>query len=147
MGKSAILLLLLSVCISSLVQAQMKVANYSYGEPGTDAYEEFSFWINNGKRTKIDYTYGKDRKETSLQFVTKSQLDRKSGFTVQFPNQYTLHIIPMGNKLQVVDGQKKYRKTFNWYYEGPVNGIGTFCTVCAEDEKEAMRLLQTYYLK
>ncbi len=141
------MLLLLVVATGAIAQSSMKVANYAYGQPGTDTYEEFSFWANNGKRTTISYTYGKDRKETTLQFAGQSRLDKKAGFTVQFPNQYTLQIIPVGNKIEVMDRQKKYRKTFHWQYEGPVNGIGTFCTVCAEDEKEAMRLLQTYYLK
>ncbi|WP_080054555.1 hypothetical protein [Spirosoma aerolatum] len=145
--KQSIVLLLLSLGPGAFAQSSMKVANYAYGQPGTDTYEAFSFWVKNGKRTTIDYTYGKDRKETPLQFVGKSQPGSKASFTVQFPNRYTLYVTPMGNQLQVMDEQKKYRKTFIWQYEGPINGVGTFCDVCAQDEKEAMRLIQRYYLK
>jgi hypothetical protein len=129
--------------ISGTASAQTKVANYSYGKPGTDTYEQLSFWVKDGKKSDIDYAYGRDRKEAKLRYVGKYE----ASFQVQFPNNTRLTINPKGTTLIVTNTKTNYVKTFVWEYEGPVNGIGTFCTVCAQDEKEAMRLIQTYYLQ
>ncbi|GAB3999728.1 hypothetical protein GCM10028807_50760 [Spirosoma daeguense] len=145
--KTATLTILFCTILTTFANAQMKVANFSYGEPGTDKYEQLSFWAKNGQRAEIRYTYGKDRKETTLTYLGKSPKAKGSGFNVQFPNNYVLYVAPVGNKLRLVDAQATYQKTFAWEYEGPVNGIGTFCNVCAQDDKEAMQLVRTYYLR
>jgi hypothetical protein len=36
---------------------------------------------------------------------------------------------------------------FTWAYEGPVNGVGTFCNVCAKDEKEAIAVINGWFMK
>ncbi len=86
--------------------------------------------------------YGKDRKEVNVRYVAQAGT---SGFTVQFPNNTILTIKPVGTSLKVTNSKTNYAKTFSWEYEGPVNGIGTFCTVCAQDEKKAMKLLKSSY--
>ncbi|WP_461081971.1 hypothetical protein [Spirosoma flavus] len=123
------------------------MANFSFGEPGTDTYEQLSFWSKDGQRGDIRYVYGKNRTETKLIFLSKTMPSFGNGFRVQFPNKLVLNVIPMGNRLKVFDDKATYQKTFAWEYEGPVNGIGTFCNVCAQDDKEAMKLVRTYYLK
>ena len=56
-------------------------------------------------------------------------------------------MIPQPNyELNVRNIEGNYLKTFKWEYEGPINGIGTFCTPCAEDEVEVMELLKIDYL-
>jgi hypothetical protein len=125
----------------------MKVANYSFGKPGTDKYEHFDFWTKDGKPTEINYAYGKKRKEVKLQNLGKDRLNGSDCFKVKFTNNYVLYIIPHGQQLQVTDPSGKYNKTFSWEYEGPVNGIGTFCDVCAIDDEDAMNLIHSTYLK
>ena len=127
--------------------AQIKVAGYSFGKPGTDRYEQFQFWTKDGKRTKVDYVYGKKHKEAKLQYLGKCQINDSTCFKVRFPNNFILYIIPKGPQLQVTDVSGKYNKTFTWEYEGPVNGIGTFCDICAEDDEDAMNLIRSCYLK
>lgn len=129
--------------IGGTAYAQTKVANYSYGKPGTDTYEQLSFWVKDGQKGSIDYNYGRDRKEVKLRYVGRYE----ASFKVQFPNNTTLTVNPKGTTLIVVNTKSNYAKTFVWEYEGPVNGIGTFCDVCAQDEKEAMRLIRTYYFR
>ena len=126
--------------------AQTKVASYSFGTPGKADYEHLSFWVKAGKRTGIYYSYGADRKEAKLKYLGKTQLNTKPGFRVQFTNGHVLAVMPSGNLL-LVSANGQDAKRFAWEYEGPVNGIGTFCDVCAADEKEAMQLMRTYYLK
>ncbi len=129
-----------------LAGAQSKVANYSVGEDGTKEYEHFSFWVKDKHRARVTYSYDVDRKETTITYLGKTTYKNEPAFTVQFANHYILYIIPKGSQLQVFDSSGKYNKIFNWEYEGPVNGVGTFCDVCAEDEKEAAKLLRSFYL-
>lgn len=126
--------------------APTKVASYSFGAPGTVSFEYLSFWVKAGKRTDIYYSYGANRKEVKLKYLGKTQVDSKPGFKVQFANGNVLSVVPNGDLL-TVSAAGQTPNSFAWEYEGPVNGIGTFCDVCAADEKEAMELVRTYYLK
>ncbi|MFD1873808.1 hypothetical protein [Hymenobacter bucti] len=123
--------------------AQNRVANYGYGQPGTAGYEHLSFWINNKRRTDIHYAHGKDRQDTPLRYAGLGQ----GGFKTQFPDRRTLYVVPSGNTLLVSTAQGAAPKTFTWEYEGPVNGVGTACSVCVADAAAAMRLLRTHYLR
>src|SRR5689334_20687539 len=124
-------------------KAQLKVASYCYGKLQTDQYEHFDFWTKDGKRTDIQYSYGKSNKEVKLQYIGRDQINGASCFKVQFTNKYVLYIIPKGLQLKVTDATGKYNKTFSWEYEGPVNGIGTYCDPCAEDDTAAMKIMLT----
>ncbi|GAB3846054.1 hypothetical protein GCM10028822_05490 [Hymenobacter terrigena] len=126
--------------------APTKVASYSYGAPGTVGYEHLSFWVKAGKRTDIYYSYGPDRKEVTVKYLGKTQLNGKPGFKVQFANGNVLSVIPSGTLL-AVSAAGQTPNNFAWEYEGPVNGSGTFCNECVADEKEAVQFMRTYYLK
>ena len=145
--KAQFLALTAALLLASLVaHAQTKVALYSFGEPGQASYEQLSFWAKAGKRTDIYYVYGADRKQVRLKYLGKTLPGSKPGFRVQFTNGHMLAIVPSGLRL-AVSGAGQASKSFAWEYEGPVDGIGTFCEPCAADEKEAMQVLRTYYLK
>lgn len=141
-GISLVILLL----IGAIASAQ-RVANYSYGEPGKADYEEFSFWVKANKHAEINYTYGREWKTVNLKYLGKDILNGEECFKVKFSNKYELYIIPKGDQIKVSDLSGKYSKYFFWKYEGPVNGIGTFCEPCVENEEEAMKLVKLYYMK
>lgn len=145
--KRLVFLTVFYFAIQANSNAQMKVASYSFGKPGTDKYEHFEFWINDGKRTNVEYSYGKDSKNIKLQYLGKDRINSDSCFKLQFSNNYILYVIPKGLTLKVIDSTAKYNKIFKWEYEGPVNGIGTYCDVCARDDEEAMKLIQSGYMK
>lgn len=145
--KKLIPLTFIPLLMGTALMAQMKVAGYSVGQPGTDKYEHLEFWTIDGHRAEISYAYGKDRKEVKLQYLGKVQVNSSICFKVKFPNNYVLYILPKELRLQVRDARGKYNRTFSWEYEGPVNGIGTFCNVCAEDDEDAMKLIRSAYLK
>lgn len=126
--------------------SEKKVANYSSGKYGQKNYEHFSFWSNNGERGEISYTYGKDREDVKLEYIGAKTIQGRKGFEVKFPNDLILFVIPTGNNIRVINPRGKYNKVFKWAYEGPVNGIGTFCSVCAENETDAMVILKNAYL-
>jgi hypothetical protein len=132
--------------VGPMANAQTKVANYAIGKYGTDKYEHYSFYVKNGRPADIYYRYGKADKEFKVSYLGKAQLNGGSGFKVQFSNGHITTIIPSGITLKIADAGKA-PKTFAWEYEGPINGIGTFCEPCAQDEKEARQLIKAYYLK
>ena len=139
---------LVLLCFSGWgARGQEKVAQYAVGNYGKEGYEELSFWAKDGKRGVINYSYGKENRELTLHYLRRDTLNGEACFVVQFPNGYTLFVKPVGLTLQVTDAAGKYNKTFSWEYEGPVNGIGTFCRVCAADDREAMKIIKASYLK
>lgn len=141
-------LLLIIFCFGVLrANAQTKVASYSFGKPGTDNYENFSFWTKDGKRTLLEYSYSKNRREVKLKYIGRDTLNGKPCFKIQFSNGYILLVTLKGIKLNITDAKGKYNKIFEWEYEGPVNGIGTYCDVCAHDEEEAMQIIVLAYMK
>lgn len=122
-----------------------KVARFAYGEYGKPFYEGFSFRENNGRPSEVLYRYCE--KEINLHYLGTTTFNGKKAFKVAFPNKLQLYVIPNSNgTITVVDRTKKYNKVFDWEYEGPVNGIGTFCEPCVE-EKDAIPFLRKYYLK
>lgn len=127
--------------------AQNQVANYGYGQPGTAGYEHFSFWTHNGRRSDVAYAAGTNREDAQLRYLGPGKLAGQPGFKVQFLDGRTLYLVPSGNTLQVATGPGTAPKTFVWEYEGPVNGVGTTCSVCAEDAAAAIRLVRAHYLK
>ena len=145
--KRFVLLFLFTAFLFVLSTAQSKVANFFTGKYGTENYEQFSFWVKEGKRADIDYTFGVNRKDVRLKYLGKNIFKGDSCFKVQFPNNYILYIIPTNKNLKITDESGKYLKIFRWEYEGPINGIGTFCDICVENEDAAMQLIRLYYLK
>jgi hypothetical protein len=121
--------------------ANFSLPAYDYSSP---KFERFSFWSSpNGGRI-IDYTYG-----TGATRVRLHELDPKpdaKSFAVRFPNGLVLDIEPRGDVLLVSDRAGEYHKTFEWQYEGPVDGRGTFCTPCVE-EGEAVPFVREHFMK
>ena len=149
--KHTLLLTLLLVSSSVIAKKPIvdKLAQYSIGERGSANFELFSFYTKKGRyHSKIEYSYGKDEKTLSLRYLGVSKVNGKKAFKVKFANNYILTVIPQKNLLlKIKDKKGKYSKAFKWQYEGPINGRGTFCSVCADGEEAAMRIIKTYYLK
>lgn len=142
-----ILVTTLLIFVMYSLKAQTKVANYYIGKFGSNSYKRLSFWVKNGRISDVTYTFGQSDKESKLKYLGSRPMQDNPGFSVKFQNGYELNILPKGNKILVSDLTGKYQKTFSWEYEGPVNGRGTFCEPCAEDEKEAMVILTKNYIR
>jgi hypothetical protein len=127
-------------------QAQ-KFAQYSVGKEGTKDYEEIEFWIENNRRGRIEYSYGTPIKSLALDYLGSDQCQGSPCFKVQFSNHSILYVTPQGSNLRITDGKGRYKKLFQWQYEGPVDGIGTFCSLCAADADEAMALIKQHFMQ
>jgi hypothetical protein len=128
--------------------AQMRVANFSTGKAGTKSYEHLSFYVNDGARGDITYAYGKagrSGEEITLKYLDKDKLNGAAAFKIALPNNMVLYVIPQKTYLKIVDGKGKYNKIFRWEYEGPVNGIGTWCSSCTQNGKESVALIRKYF--
>jgi len=141
------LALLLALLAAGPAQAQNTVANYAYGQPGTAGYEHFSFWTKDGQRYQLQYSYGPDRRDATLRYAGPAAVGGQASFKVQFADGRVLYITPADAVLRVATSPTAAPKEFAWEYEGPVNGVGTACSVCAPDAPAAMRLVQAHYLK
>jgi|RhiMetdeSRZDD1v2_1073273.scaffolds.fasta_scaffold08207_7 hypothetical protein len=80
--KKLTYLTFLTLFIGTILHAQMKVAGYSFGKPGTDKYEHWEFWTKDRKRADVKYAYGKDRKAVKLLYVGTSQIKGNPCFKV-----------------------------------------------------------------
>lgn len=114
-----------------------RVANYYAGQPGTSSYQHFSFWSHEGRRYNMQYSQGRARTDATVRYAGPVP----GGFRVRFADGRTLTLKPSGTALLASDG-----RTYRWEYQGPVNGVGTNCSVCAPDAAAAMQLLRRYYL-
>lgn len=124
-----------------------QVANYGYGQPGTAGYEHLSFWALNGRRSDVGYAAGTNREDAQVRYAGPTRVGGQPGFRVKFLSGRTLYVVPSGITLRVSDALGAALKTFTWEYEGPVNGVGTVCSVCVADSAAAMRLIRAHYLK
>ncbi|GAB2688401.1 hypothetical protein GCM10027037_08640 [Mucilaginibacter koreensis] len=145
-ARSSLWLFLLLTGLSVMASAQ-KVANFAFKKYGRPGYETYGFVADHNRRTTIDYTYGNSGSPIALTYAGTTIYKGKKYFKVIFPDHSMRLFAPVGNQLQVVDPVKKTSKTLAWEYQGPVNGVGTFCEACAENEKEAMRIVKRYYWK
>ena len=122
-----------------------KVANFAL--PGHDyssaGFESLSFWSGpNGK--VINYEYGLKHDRVRLRDIGPGSDGQ--GFAVRFPNGLVLDIVPKGDALQVSDRKGNYSKTFQWQYDGPIDGRGTFCTPCVE-EADAIDFVRKHFME
>jgi hypothetical protein len=131
--------------LAGSADAQTQVANFSTGKVGTKSYENFSFGVEDGVRGNITYTYGRNRHEIKLNYAGRDTLNGIAVFKVEFPNNEVFYVIPQRTYLKIVNKKGTYNKVFRWSYEGPVNGIGTFCEPCTQDGKESVALIRKYF--
>ncbi|WP_428659211.1 hypothetical protein [Runella sp.] len=136
---------------SGFGQNNGRVANFSYGNYDSPDFESYSFWVGSNKRSSIDYTYRTktgDIKHLKLKYAGIDVSDGQKAFKIIFPNGLLLYItLSAEETLMVKSADGSYSKHFKWLYEGPINGVGTWCEPCTQDGKESVKLLKMYYFK
>ena len=140
---------LLTFVLSSLHLFQdVRVVTYSTGKINTDSYEGLSFWIKDNQKAYIRYAHGKDTEDLDLVWAGLVTLTEGKGFKASFPapDSNCLYILPQGAGLNVMDKSGKRHRFYSWENED-LPGDSTGCSICAKDEKEAMQLIQKYFLK
>lgn len=133
---AAIALLAVLPLAASAAARLERVANYETGTAGRADHESLSFALMADGSRQVRYAYGADWKELGLRYLGPRPGDAP-GFAVAFPNRLELEIRVHGDELRVRSADGRYDKTFRWRYEGPVDGRGTFCAPCVEEQDAA----------
>lgn len=142
-------ILLLAALFFSGVDQDVKVATWSVGKPDTNSYESLSFWIKEDRRAYIRYTRGKGEGDTELTWLGPDTVNGRKGFRVSLPRSgdCCLVIAPDSVGLRVVDSRKHSAKVFFWEDENPTGDTTNTCSICAQDEREALSWLRRYFLR
>ncbi|WP_202839481.1 hypothetical protein [Luteimonas saliphila] len=123
-----------------------RVANYAVrGEefPGA-GYEALRLWADEAGGTRVRYAWGADARELSLEVLGPAATGE--GFALRFRNGLVLDVVPQGDSLRVRSRDGRYDKVFDWQYEGPVDGRGTFCTPCV-DQPDAAAFVRRHFIE
>lgn len=139
--------LLLALPAAAYVQQPNQVANYYAGTPGTSSYQHFSFWSHEGRRYNLQYSRDSTRTDITARYVGPAQVAGAPGFRVSLANGQLRYVVPADSVLLVRATPTGPATTFRWEYQGPVNGVGTACSVCAPNAGAAMRLVRRYFVR
>lgn len=147
MGPGKEILLFLLIARMGVFRMDVRVVTYSTGKADTKAYESISFWIKDNQRAYIRYSHGKDADDAELRWLGLGSLGGEAGFKVRMPAPDTnfLYVIREGYELKVTDRSGKYLRSYIWENENRVGEES--CSICAQDEKEAMGMLQKYFFR
>ncbi len=151
MSKTTLILLFLflhhPIRQAQKTQDDVMVASYFTGRPETPGYESLSFWTKDGKRAYIQYTYGKEARDLMVSWLGPDFLQGQHGFKIKIPNRPVNFIIPDGYILKFADKNGRLLKRFTWEHEELKNADDSLaCTICPPDEKEAMQIVQKYFM-
>lgn len=139
--------ILLLVALSFLrIHQDVKVITYSTGRADTDSYESLSFWIKGNRRAYVRYAHGRETEDVELSWAGLDSLNGRKGFRVRFPGTLNWVVAPRDYILDVADREGKYRKVFHWENENGPTGDSA-CSICAQDEKQAMSWIRRYFFQ
>jgi hypothetical protein len=122
-------------------------AFFMAGDYASPNWEKLIF-DNTKSGQKLTYAY--KQRETGIQLKPIGK-KRVAGQTVVLVRMagisqpYLIRRDRAGQKLIMVSQDGQYKKTFTLGYEGPVNGIGTYCASCANEPADAFKLVDAYF--
>jgi hypothetical protein len=147
MGPGKEILLFLLVTSMGIIRQDVKVATYSTGKADTEAYESISFWVKDNQRAYIRYSHGKEVEDAELRWLGRDSLGGATGCKVRMPAPDTscLYILRKGYDLKVTNWNGSYLRSYVWENENRAGEES--CSICAQDEKEAMGMLQKYFFR
>lgn len=122
-------------------------AFFMVGDYASPDWEKLSF-----SKTKaglvLTYAYKQREDGVRLQPVgSKSEAGQRM-LLIRIPGisqPYTIRRDRAGEQLIMASQDGRYRKLFKLGYEGPVNGVGTYCATCANEPANAFRLVDAYF--
>jgi len=126
----------------------VKVVTYSNGKFDTDSYESLSFWIKGNKRAYIQYTRGKSTADMDLRYLGMDSTGGERSFKAERPDHSVFLMTPKGYIIKVSCPKDNYLKYFAWENESQADSTAAPipCSICAKDEKDAMGMMNKYFL-
>jgi hypothetical protein len=132
---------------ATAVNAQQKthaffmLGNYAYSE-----WEKLEFDLND-HGGEITYSYAKKPDGIKLKNLGIKYVGQYKVLMVQIPGfakTYYINPDPKNERIQFESSDRKYNKWLPLGYEGPVNGIGTYCEQCANEPKDAFEIVNSF---
>ena len=117
------------------------IGNYNYPK-----WEKIEFDLTaNGK--EITYSYARKSEGIKLNIFGPKKIESSKVLMVKIPVLSKVYYITPDKKnkriiMKSADG--KYNKKFLLGYEGPVNGVGTFCETCANEPDDAFKIVDSF---
>lgn len=124
----------------SKTYAFFMLGNYSYPE-----WEKLEFNLDSGG--EIIYSYAKKPNGIKLKNLGTKYVGQYKVLMVQIPGfakTYYINPDPNNKRIQFESSDRKYNKWLPLGYEGPVNGIGTYCERCANEPEEAFEIVNSF---
>lgn len=97
---------------------------------------------------RLMYAYKQHETGIRLEPIGKKRVNGQTVVLVRMAGvgqPYLIRRDRVGHKLIMTSQDGGYRKTFTLGYEGPVNGVGTYCGSCANEPAEALKLVDAYF--
>lgn len=117
------------------------IGNYAYPE-----WEKLEFDLNDNGG-EITYSYAKKPDGIKLKILGIKYIGKYKVLMVQipgFPKTYYINPDPKNERIQFESSDKKFNKWLPLGYEGPVNGIGTYCELCANEPEDAFEIVKSF---
>ncbi|MBX7226210.1 MAG: hypothetical protein K1X55_09265 [Chitinophagales bacterium] len=118
---------------------------FEYRPEKANRWEILSF---DSEQHIITYSYAKHPEGYVLRIIGSKNVNGKAALIVAIPKiekEYFLYLNNTYEQLTFECADGSYKKTFTLGYEGPVNGIGTYCEQCANEPTEAYELFLTFF--
>ncbi|MPR35634.1 hypothetical protein [Salmonirosea aquatica] len=131
----------------TLSHAQTKTrAFFMVGDYSQPEWEKLAFEVD-GTKCSIMYAYRKHETGYPLKILGVGKVGNAKALRVSIPGfnkTYLIYKDVPKKGLVMVSEDQSYRKFFALGYEGPVNGVGTFCASCANEPAEAFALVDSF---
>ena len=142
--------LLFITCSYSLVAQQKTYAFFMFGTLQDKNWERLEFTIDKEKNT-INYSYAKNEKGIELVLIdSPNTTSNPNCIFVKIPKLDKVYMISINEQLDAIVFEaldKSYKKTFILGYEGPIDGIGTYCESCANEAEDAFEIVRLFMQK
>jgi len=96
MKTLALASILLLYPLTSPPPSEQRVANFGHGDAGAADYEHLSFWVRDGRRAEMFYSYGSNWRAQNIRLthVGAASCDGEPCFKVRFKNGAVFRIVP-----------------------------------------------------
>ena len=146
MKKAFFLFLFISATNLCLAQnktyAFFMIGNYNYPE-----WEKLEFQFTDEGRN-ITYSYRKNEKGYKLSILGTKYIGNKKCLIVQIPKfnqRYLIFRDRKNSRILMTSEDNTYKKYFPLGYEGPIDGRGTYCDICANEPDEAFEIVDSFF--
>ncbi len=144
---SLLLSIRLFVSSHSMLAQEKTSAFFMVGNHASPDWEKLAF-SKTKAGTVLTYAYKQREDGVRLQPVGSRSEAGQQVLLVRIPGisqPYTIRRDRAGERLIMTSQDGRYRKLFKLGYEGPVNGVGTYCATCANEPADAFRLVDAYF--